>query len=81
MRGYRLLLYLFAHFALLTFASFSASAQTQLSPKLRQKIDKLANESLAKSGVSAQHTHAADAAPLALCGAADAGRSTKGERQ
>ena len=32
-------------------APFLASAQTQLSPELREKIDKLANDSLAKSGV------------------------------
>lgn len=47
----RLLLNLPAILALLTLASLSASAQTQLSPELRQKIDKLANDALAKSGV------------------------------
>ena len=47
----RLLLHLSALLVLLTFGSFSGSAQTQLSPELREKIDKLANDSLAKSGV------------------------------
>lgn len=47
----RLLLHLSALLVLLTFGSFSGSAQTQLSPELREKIDKLANEALAKSGV------------------------------
>ena len=47
----RLLLNLPAILVLLTFASLSANAQTQLSPELRQKIDKLANDALAKSGV------------------------------
>jgi len=46
-----LLLHLSALLVLLTFGSFSGSAQTQLSPELREKIDKLANEALAKSGV------------------------------
>lgn len=35
----------------LAFASFSASAQTQLSSDLREKIDKLATDALAKTGV------------------------------
>jgi D-alanyl-D-alanine carboxypeptidase len=47
----RLLLHSSAIFVLLTFASFSATGQTQLSPELRQKIDKLANEALTRSGV------------------------------
>jgi D-alanyl-D-alanine carboxypeptidase len=47
----RLSLPLSAIFVLLTVPSFSATAQTQLSPELRQKIDKLANDALAKSGV------------------------------
>ena len=47
----RLLLHVPAILVLLTLTSFSASAQTQLSPELRQKIDKLANDALAKSGV------------------------------
>jgi hypothetical protein len=62
----------FAIFVALTFMTFAASAQTQLSPELRQKTDKLVNESLAKPGVSAQHTQAADPATLALRGALDA---------
>jgi D-alanyl-D-alanine carboxypeptidase len=47
----RLLLHVPAILVLLTLASFLASAQTQLSPELREKIDKLANQALAKSGV------------------------------
>ncbi len=47
----RMSLHLFALIASVTFASLSASAQTQLSPELRQKIDKLATDALAKSGV------------------------------
>lgn len=42
---------LFAIVVTLSVASLSARAQTQLSPDLRQKIDKLANEALEKSGV------------------------------
>jgi D-alanyl-D-alanine carboxypeptidase len=47
----RLSLHLFAIFVLLTLASSSANAQTQLSAELRQKIDKLATDALTKSGV------------------------------
>jgi D-alanyl-D-alanine carboxypeptidase len=47
----RLILYLFAIAVTLAFASLSATAQTQLSADLRQKIDKLAADALAKSGV------------------------------
>ncbi len=47
----RLFLHLPALVVLLTVTSFSANAQTQLSPELRQKVDKLANDALAKSGV------------------------------
>ena len=47
----RLLLHLSALLVLTTFAAISANAQTQLSPELREKIDKLANDALAKSGV------------------------------
>lgn len=51
----RLLIRLSTLFLLSTVVSFSANAQTQLSPKLRQKTDKLVNESLAQSRKSALH--------------------------
>ena len=51
MRRSRLLLCAYITVALLTLTTQSATAQTSLSPEIRQKIDKLVNDALAKSGV------------------------------
>jgi D-alanyl-D-alanine carboxypeptidase len=45
------LLHRFAIVIVLAFVTFPATARAQLSPDLREKIDKLANEALAKTGV------------------------------
>src|SRR5205085_6706908 len=50
MRRFNLLCHLFA-ILILAFASLSATAQSELSPDLQQKIDKLAMDALAKTGV------------------------------
>lgn len=47
----RSLLHRFAILIILVVAAFPATAQTQLSPDLREKIDKLATAALAKTGV------------------------------
>ncbi len=51
MRQYRLLLNSFALIAILVFAAFNAIAQTQLSADLIEKIDKVATDTLSKTGV------------------------------
>ena len=51
MRRSHLILHRFAIVIVLAFASFHASAQTQLSADLREKIDKLATDALGKTGV------------------------------
>jgi D-alanyl-D-alanine carboxypeptidase len=51
MRRSHLLLHSLALVVILAFAIFPASAQTQLAPDLREKIDKLAAAALSKTGV------------------------------
>src|SRR5437764_15354391 len=51
MRRFNLLLHGLAAVIILSFTTFTATAQTQLSSELQEKIDKIATDVLAKSGV------------------------------
>ena len=51
MRQFRFLIHSVALVVILAFVAFNATAQTQLSADLTEKIDKVANETLAKTGV------------------------------
>lgn len=51
MRQFRFLIQTFAAVIILAFASFSSAAQTQLSADLTEKIDRVANDTLARTGV------------------------------
>ncbi|HMG72584.1 MAG TPA: serine hydrolase domain-containing protein [Pyrinomonadaceae bacterium] len=51
MRNLRLLIRSFALIIILAFATFNVTAQTQLSADLTEKIDKVATDALAKTGV------------------------------
>lgn len=51
MRQYRLLIHSVAAVIILAFATFNATAQTQLPADLTEKIDKVANDTLARTGV------------------------------
>ena len=51
MRQFRFLVHSFAVVIILAFVTFSTNAQTQLSPDLIEKIDKVATDTLARTGV------------------------------
>ena len=51
MRQFRFLIRSFAAVIILAFVTFSTNAQTQLSADLTEKIDKVANDTLARTGV------------------------------
>ena len=51
MRQFRFSVHTFAAVVILAFVTFSTNAQTQLSADLTEKIDKVANDALAKTGV------------------------------